>query len=73
MEIKKAIRIVIIAAIVAMVGIGAANAGTNLVVNGGFEDPQLSHGSWTGVDTLPGWTKTTSYMFELQNWLLDSL
>jgi len=40
---------------------------TNLVTNGGFEYPQLNHGTWSLVDTLPGWTKTTGPQFELQN------
>ena len=66
METKKAISIVILATIVAMVGIGAASAGNNLVVNGGFEEPALSSGSYDIYPSIPGWSLVYG-AFEVQN------
>jgi len=42
-------------------------AQANLIVNGGFESPALSVGSWNVYQSIPGWTKTSGHSIEVQN------
>ncbi len=46
---------------------GAANAGSNLVVDGSFEDQAQAAGSWNVYGTLPGWTTVSGAGIELRN------
>jgi len=39
----------------ALLLLAAAPASADLIVNGGFEDPQLRSGSWALFCTIPGW------------------
>jgi hypothetical protein len=38
-----------------------------LIVNGGFEDPAISSGTWSTYSSLPGWTQGGDYGIELRN------
>jgi hypothetical protein len=42
-------------------------AQANLIINGGFENPTLSSGSWGVYDNISGWTKTFGSGIEIQN------
>ena len=65
MGVERNIRIVIITLMVAMAGIGVANASSNLVTNGGFEEPVVS-GDWALFASIPGWTEMSASQLELQ-------
>jgi hypothetical protein len=45
----------------------ASTAHANLIVNGGFESPALSSGSWSVFSSIPGWTSTMGDGIEIQN------
>jgi hypothetical protein len=42
-------------------------AQANLIVNGGFEEPALSSGSWGVYSSILGWTATSGSGIEIQN------
>ncbi|SFL97519.1 FxDxF family PEP-CTERM protein [Rugamonas rubra] len=56
-----------LAAAATLLAAGAANADTNLVVNGSFEAP-LINTAWTPASTVPGWTSSAggNSAFEIQ-------
>ncbi|OZG73106.1 hypothetical protein BTA51_11455 [Hahella sp. CCB-MM4] len=44
----------------------ASTAQANLIVNGDFEEPQLSGHSWKVFDNIPGWETTMGNSIEIQ-------
>lgn len=56
-----------LAAAATLLAAGAANADTNLVVNGSFEAP-LINAAWTPISAVPGWTSSAggNSAFEIQ-------
>ncbi|WP_020404998.1 DUF642 domain-containing protein [Hahella ganghwensis] len=44
----------------------AGSAQANLILNGDFEDTQLSGNSWTVFDSIPGWQTTMGHSIEVQ-------
>ncbi|QRK08253.1 DUF642 domain-containing protein [Archangium violaceum] len=44
-----------------------AFAQENLIVNGSFESPALPHGSYSYLDSIPGWSPIRGCAIELQN------
>ena len=46
-------------ALVAAMSLSGVAGASSLVVNGSFEDPGVSAGTWTVFDSLPGWSSTS--------------
>ena len=47
--------------------IGTQAQATNLIVNGGFEEPNLASGTWNAFLSIPGWTTTVGHSIEVQD------
>ena len=47
--------------------IGTQAQATNLIVNGGFEEPNLASGTWNVYTSIPGWTTTVGHSIEVQD------
>jgi hypothetical protein len=58
-------KLLLAAALAASVGV--AHAGTNLVVDGSFEDQALSAGNWGVFGAINGWTTTSGSGIEVRN------
>lgn len=59
----------ILGAAILSITMSAAASASNLVINGSFEDPGLTSGSWTtyNVGELPGWAPTPGSRIEIRN------
>ena len=48
-------------------GLAKKNLSSNLIENGSFENPQLTHGSWAVFTKINGWTTIAGPGIEIQN------
>lgn len=62
----KITQIALVGCAASLLSIAQASA-ANLLINGGFEDPSLSNGTWSIYTTISGWTNTSGAGIEIQN------